>query len=145
MTIRLCGPRIIVILSAKSRQHALVIASLRGMVISTYANMRTVWQFLLCVVQCLIVAPLAQRLEQRPFKSWVQGSNPWGGTTKELKALIFQRFELYLFSFISTNKTASILITREPSIITLPRQELTVASLHVPQHRPASDHYACFN
>ena len=26
------------------------------------------------------VAPLAQRLEQRPFKSWVQGSNPWGGT-----------------------------------------------------------------
>ncbi len=27
------------------------------------------------------VAPLAQRLEQRPFKSWVVGSNPTGGTT----------------------------------------------------------------
>ena len=26
------------------------------------------------------VAPLAQRLEQRPFKSWVVGSNPTGGT-----------------------------------------------------------------
>ena len=28
------------------------------------------------------VAPLAQRLEQRPFKSWVVGSNPTGGTLK---------------------------------------------------------------
>ena len=27
-------------------------------------------------VYCLSVAPLAQRLEQRPFKSWVVGSNP---------------------------------------------------------------------
>ena len=28
------------------------------------------------------VAPLAQWLEQRPFKSWVQGSSPWGGTQR---------------------------------------------------------------
>lgn len=31
------------------------------------------------------VAPLAQRLEQRPFKSWVVGSNPTGGTVKSLE------------------------------------------------------------
>lgn len=31
-------------------------------------------------IYLLAVAPLAQWLEQRPFKSWVQGSSPWGGT-----------------------------------------------------------------
>lgn len=32
-------------------------------------------------VYYVAVAPLAQRLEQRPFKSWVVGSNPTGGTS----------------------------------------------------------------
>ena len=36
-------------------------------------------------VYCVAVAPLAQRLEQRPFKSWVVGSNPTGGTVKSLE------------------------------------------------------------
>lgn len=41
------------------------------------ANSCGVWSE--CAVYYVTVAPLAQRLEQRPFKSWVQGSNPWGG------------------------------------------------------------------
>ena len=38
------------------------------------------------------VAPLAQRLEQRPFKSWVVGSNPTGGTCETLGNIRFQGF-----------------------------------------------------
>ena len=48
-------------------------------------------------VYCVAVAPLAQRLEQRPFKSWVVGSNPTGGTgSKSWKPMA-----LRTFSFVS--------------------------------------------
>lgn len=48
-------------------------------------------------VYCVAVAPLAQRLEQRPFKSWVVGSNPTGGTgSKSWKPMV-----LRTFSFVS--------------------------------------------
>ena len=40
-------------------------------------------------VYCLSVAPLAQRLEQRPFKSWVVGSNPTGGTCEKPRKSVF--------------------------------------------------------
>ena len=40
------------------------------------------------------VAPLAQRLEQRPFKSWVVGSNPTGGTAKPLETLTSKGFSI---------------------------------------------------
>ena len=45
-------------------------------------------------VYCLSVAPLAQRLEQRPFKSWVVGSNPTGGTSKPLETLASKGFSI---------------------------------------------------
>lgn len=45
-------------------------------------------------VYCLTVAPLAQRLEQRPFKSWVVGSNPTGGTSKPLETLASKGFSI---------------------------------------------------
>ena len=38
-------------------------------------------------VYYVAVAPLAQRLEQRPFKSWVVGSNPTGGTANPSEPL----------------------------------------------------------
>ena len=43
------------------------------------------------------VAPLAQRLEQRPFKSWVVGSNPTGGTAKPLETLASKGFQFPRF------------------------------------------------
>lgn len=43
-------------------------------------------------------ASIAQRLEQRPFKSWVQGSNPWGGTITGPEPLQSQRFRASLIS-----------------------------------------------
>ncbi len=44
-------------------------------------------------VYYVAVAPLAQRLEQRPFKSWVVGSNPTGGTLLSLENLWFNGFQ----------------------------------------------------
>ena len=49
-------------------------------------------------VYCVAVAPLAQRLEQRPFKSWVVGSNPTGGTCEKSRKSMFSTVsETFLF------------------------------------------------
>ena len=59
-------------------------------------------------VYCVAVAPLAQRLEQRPFKSWVVGSNPTGGTCeKPRKSMFLTVSEAFLFLQPNESKAAA--------------------------------------
>ena len=59
-------------------------------------------------VYWLFVAPLAQRLEQRPFKSWVVGSNPTGGTCeKPRKSMFLTVSEAFLFLRSNRSKAAT--------------------------------------
>ena len=64
------------------------------------------------------VAPLAQRLEQRPFKSWVVGSNPTGGTTKPLETLDSKGFSIPAIFWLQTQLVALTLFAPQTRIVT---------------------------
>ena len=44
-----------------------------------------------------VIAPLAQWLEQRPFKSWVVGSSPTGGTGWPCETIMFRTVFCFFF------------------------------------------------
>ena len=56
-------------------------------------------------------APLAQRLEQRPFKSWVVGSNPTGGTTGMVGSF---SIPVYKRISVDTSRRGSFLLSESP-------------------------------
>ena len=64
------------------------------------------------------VAPLAQRLEQRPFKSWVVGSNPTGGTAKPLETLASKGFSIPAIFWLQTQLVALTLFAPQIRIVT---------------------------
>ena len=77
------------------------------------------------IVYLSAVAPLAQLAEQRPFKSWVVGSSPTGGTLWNLKQT-FHRVSLKIFclqSQVSHYFTAALIkfcftsVSRDQAII----------------------------
>ena len=78
------------------------------------------------------VAPLAQRLEQRPFKSWVVGSNPTGGTGKALGSATLPRASRFPPhpSHRVRRKRIRPASAGDPG-------SLTTAIAHFPEHVPA--------